>query len=74
MCRSIGIKTFRGPIDYGKTEKFEHFDHFSHSFLRTRIHKTLARIANRRESDQTASSEAVWSGSALFVYIFLTGN
>ena len=28
----------------------------------------LVRIANREDPDQTASSEAVWSGSALFVY------
>ena len=32
------------------------------------IHKILARIANREDTDQAASSEAVWSGSALFVY------
>ena len=31
------------------------------------IHKMLVRIANREDPDQTASSEAVWSGSALFV-------
>ena len=28
----------------------------------------LVRIANREDPDQTASEEAVWSGSALFVY------
>ena len=28
------------------------------------------RIANREDPDQTASSEAVWSGSALFVSTF----
>ena len=28
-------------------------------------------IANREDPDQTASSEAVWSGSALFVYAFM---
>ena len=32
------------------------------------IHKQLVRIANREDPDQTASSEAVWSGSALFAY------
>ena len=31
------------------------------------IHEMLVRIANREDTDQTASSEAVWSGSALFV-------
>ena len=34
---------------------------------RAGIHKMLLRIANREDPDQTASSEAVWSGSALFV-------
>ena len=32
------------------------------------IHKMLVRIANREDPDQTASSKAVWSGSALFVW------
>ena len=32
-----------------------------------RIHKMDVRIANEEDPDQTASSEAVWSGSALFV-------
>ena len=41
--------------------------------FRAGIHKFLVRIANREETDQTASSEAVWSGSALFVYAFLAG-
>ena len=36
--------------------------------------KMLVRIANREDPDQTASSEAVWSGSALFVYVFMAGN
>ena len=31
------------------------------------IHKMLVRISNREDPDQTASAEAVWSGSALFV-------
>ena len=30
------------------------------------IHKMFVRITNREDPDQTASSEAVWSGSALF--------
>ena len=32
------------------------------------------RIPNREDPDQTASSEAVWSGSVLFVKAFLGGN
>ena len=31
------------------------------------MHKMLVRIANRDDPDQTASSEAVLSGSVLFV-------
>ena len=31
------------------------------------IHKMIVRIANREDPDQTASEEAVWSESALFV-------
>ena len=38
------------------------------------IYKMLVRIANREDSDQTASSEAVWSGSALLVLTFFAGN
>ena len=34
----------------------------------------LVRITNREDPDQTASSEAVWSQSALFVEAFLAGN
>ena len=34
----------------------------------------LARIANREDPDQIASSEAVLSGSALFVLAFLAGS
>ena len=37
-------------------------------------HKMHVRIANREDPDQTASSEAVWSGSSLIVYAFLSGN
>ena len=37
-------------------------------------HKMLFWIANREDPDQTASSEAVWSGSALFVFAFVVGN
>ena len=35
--------------------------------IKAEIHKLIVRIANRGDPDQTASSEAVWSGSALFV-------
>ena len=35
--------------------------------IRAGINKILVRIANREDPDQTASSGAVWSGSALFV-------
>ena len=35
--------------------------------IRAEIHKLLVRIANREDPDETAFSEAVWSGSALFV-------
>ena len=42
--------------------------------LGTGIHYMLVRIANREDPDQTASSEAVTSGSALFVLALLTGN
>ena len=42
--------------------------------IKAGIHKLLVRIANREDPDQTASSEAVWSGSALFVQVFLAGN
>ena len=34
----------------------------------------LVRIANREDPDQTASEEAVWSGSVLFVLAHLAGN
>ena len=33
----------------------------------TVIYKMLVRIANSADPGQTASSEAVWSGSAVFV-------
>ena len=35
--------------------------------IRAGIHKMLVRITNRGDPDQTASEEAVWSGSAMFV-------
>ena len=42
--------------------------------FRAWIYKMLFRKANREDHEQTASSEAVWSGSALFVKPFLAGN
>ena len=42
--------------------------------IKARIHKMLVRIANREDADQTASSEVVRSGCALFVKSFLAGN
>ena len=42
--------------------------------IKAGIHKMFVRIANREDPDQTASLEAVWSGSALFVYAFLAAN
>ena len=42
--------------------------------IKAGIHKTLVRIANREDPDQTASSEAVLSGSAPFILAFLAKN
>ena len=58
-------------MPYGKCSKISNT--FLFLFLnkmivtRAGIHKLLFRLANREDPDQTASSEAVWSGSALFV-------
>ena len=38
--------------------------------FRTESHNMLVRTANREDPDQTASEEAVWSGSTLFVHAF----
>ena len=47
----------------------------SHSnVLGRRNSLNAGQIANMEGADQTASSEAVWSGSALFVYSFWAGN
>ena len=35
--------------------------------FRVGIHELIVRIANREDTDQTASEEAVWFGSALFL-------
>ena len=42
--------------------------------IKAGVNKLLVRIANSEDPDQTASSEAVWSGSVLFVMAFLAGN
>ena len=42
--------------------------------IRAVSHKMLVWIVNREDPDQTASSESIWSGSALFDYAFLAGN
>ena len=44
---------------------------FSYKMLviKAGIHKMFGRIANREDPDQIASSEAVWSGSALFANV-----
>ena len=39
--------------------------------IKAGIHKMCIKIANREDLDQTASSEAVRSGSALFIWAFL---
>ena len=61
----------------GKCSKnFEHFSLFVLNrtlVISATTHKMLVRIANREDPDQTASSEAVWSCSALFVYAFVAG-
>ena len=38
------------------------------------LNRIANRIANREDHGQTASSEAVWSGSALFVKTFFVAN
>ena len=42
--------------------------------IKAGLYKMLFRITNREDPDQTASSEAVWSGSTLFVKAFLAGK
>ena len=34
------------------------------------IQEMLVRITNREDRDQTASEEAVWSGTALYLYYY----
>ena len=52
------------------------FSFFSQKMLviRAGIQKMLVRIVNRDNPDQTASSEAVRSGSVLFVLALLAGE
>ena len=40
--------------------------------IKAGIHRVLDRIANREDADQTATSEAVWSGFALYVYCLVS--
>ena len=40
--------------------------------IRVGINKMLVRMANREDPDQTASSEAVWSGSMLLTVVKTT--
>ena len=40
--------------------------------IKAGIHRVLVRIANREDADQTATSEAVWSGFALYVYCLVS--
>ena len=57
---------------------FEHFSIFLFSnkmvVFGAGIHNMLLRIVNREDTDQTASLEAVRSGSALFSKPFFAGN
>ena len=64
------IQIYKFKIKYGKCSKILNT---SLSVLNTilvfkaGIHKILVRIASREYTDQTASSEAIRSGSVLFV-------
>ena len=42
--------------------------------IRAGLRILIVRIANKEDPDQTASSETVWPGSALFAQAFLAGN
>ena len=76
-----GVQTFIPYLlwcDYGKCSKISNtlplfFSNKQSGYL-ARMNKMLVRIDNREDPDQTASSEVVWSGSALFVYPFLAVN
>ena len=62
---------FSAKPAYGTCSKLSHNFPFLFSnkmmVIRARIRKISVRLANREDPDPTASSEAVWSGSALFV-------
>ena len=58
MCGTINVRKFRTLFSFC-------------SHIKGRIHKLLVKIVNIEDPDQSASSEAVRSGSALFVYDFL---
>ena len=62
-------------FDFGKCSKKFHFL-FSNKMLiiRDRTHKMLVKIANKEDPDQTASSEAICSGYALFVLAFFKNS
>ena len=61
-------------LNYGKCSKISNIWLFLFSnkmlVFRAGIHKMVVRIANREDPEQTASSVAVCSGSALFVLVF----
>ena len=40
--------------------------------IKAGIHRVLVRIAKREDADQMATSEAIWSGSALYVYCLVS--
>ena len=72
-----GIISLPEAKSYVKVNVLKLFPFFSQNqifVIRVAINKLIVRIANREDPDQIASSEAVWSGSALFVYAFLAGN
>ena len=85
-CRSTPVAEWIGyfPPDTLLSLVYSNCSKISNTFLfpysnkmlvfRAEIHRMLVRIANRADPDQTASSEAVWSGSVLFVEALLTGN
>ena len=71
MMRHLFDKLQKTKLEYGKCSKISNTFLFLFSnkmlIFRAGIHKMLVGIANREDPDQTASSEAVWSWSALFV-------
>ena len=55
---------------YGKCSKFLAVFSYRMLGIKAGIRQMLVRIANEEDPDQTASSEAVWSGFTLFVKAF----